>query len=150
MLRVLLELDGEVVTKAIPDLGYLHRGIEKMASTGSTTSSCPGRTAWITWPLSRATSRFVKAVEDLMGIEIPERAQYLRVIFSELQRIASHLLWLAHTCMDLGAMTVFLYAMRERELILDMLEMQPALALHSTPSAWAASRRTSRPASSKS
>jgi len=72
---------------------------------------------------------FVKAVEDLMGIEIPERAQYLRVIFSELQRLASHLLWLATHVMDLGAITVFLYAMRERELILDIFEMQTGARL---------------------
>ncbi len=129
VLRVLLELDGEVVLKCVPDLGYLHRGIEKIGEYRQYNQFVPwtDRTDYIA--AFTGNYALVKAVEDLMGIEIPERAQYLRVIFSELQRIASHLLWLGTHCMDLGAVTVFLYALRERELILDMLEMQTGARL---------------------
>ncbi len=129
VLRVLLELDGEVVTKCIPDLGYLHRGIEKLGEYRMYNQFVPwtDRTDYVA--AFTGNLAFVKAVEDLMGIEVPERAQYLRVIFSELQRIASHLLWLGTHCMDLGAVTVFLYALRERELILDLLEMQTGARL---------------------
>ncbi len=129
VLRVLLELDGEVVTKCIPDLGYLHRGIEKIGEYRQYNQFVPwtDRTDYIA--AFTGNYALVKAVEDLMGIAIPERAQYLRVIFSELQRLASHLLWLGTHCMDLGAVTVFLYALRERELILDMLEMQTGARL---------------------
>lgn len=129
VLRVLLELDGEVVTKCIPDLGYLHRGVEKLGEYRMYNQFVPwtDRTDYVA--AFTGNLAFVKAVEDLMGIEVPERAQYLRVIFSELQRIASHLLWLGTHCMDLGAVTVFLYALRERELILDLLEMQTGARL---------------------
>ena len=129
VLRVLLELDGEVVQRCIPDLGYLHRGIEKLGEYRQYNQFVPwtDRTDYVA--AFTGNYAFVKAVEDLMGIEIPERAQYLRVIFSELQRIASHLLWLGTHVMDLGAITVFLYALRERELILDLLEMQTGARL---------------------
>src|SRR5215210_8112457 len=129
VLRILVELDGEVVNKAIPDLGYLHRGIEKLGEYRMYNQFVPwtDRTDYVA--AFTGNLAFVKAVEDLMGIEIPERAQYLRVVFSELQRIASHLLWLATHVMDLGAITVFLFAMRERELILDLLEMQTGARL---------------------
>src|SRR5687768_3795899 len=129
VLRVLLELEGEVVTKAIPDLGYLHRGIEKLGEYRMYNQFVPwtDRTDYVA--AFTGNLAFVKAVEDLMGVEIPERAQYLRVIFSELQRLASHLLWLATHVMDLGAITVFLFAMRERELILDLFEMQTGARL---------------------
>ena len=129
VLRVLLELDGEVVVKCVPDLGYLHRGIEKIGEYRQYNQFVPwtDRTDYIA--AFTGNYALVKAVEDLMGIEIPERAEYLRVIFSELQRVASHLLWLSTHCMDLGAVTVFLFALRERELILDLLEMQTGARL---------------------
>src|SRR5438128_5833437 len=112
VLRVLLELDGEVVVKCVPDLGYLHRGIEKLGEYRQYNQFVPwtDRTDYIA--AFTGNYALVKAVEDLMGIEIPERAQYLRVMFSELQRVASHLLWLGTHAMDLGAVTVFLYALR--------------------------------------
>jgi NADH-quinone oxidoreductase subunit D len=127
--RVLLELDGEVVRKAIPDLGYLHRGIEKLGEYRMYNQFVPwtDRTDYIAAFTSNLA--FVQTVEELMGVEVPERALYLRVIFSELQRIASHLLWLGTHVMDLGAITVFLFSMRERELILDLLEMQTGARL---------------------
>jgi len=129
VLRILVELDGEVVNKAIPDLGYLHRGIEKIGEYRMYNQFVPwtDRTDYVA--AFTGNYAFVKTVEDLMGIEIPERAEYLRVIFSELQRIASHLLWLGTHVMDLGAITVFLFAMRERELILDLFEMQTGARL---------------------
>jgi NADH-quinone oxidoreductase subunit D len=127
--RVLLELDGEVVRKAIPDLGYLHRGIEKLGEYRMYNQFVPwtDRTDYIA--AFTGNLAFVQTVEELMGVEVPERALYLRVIFSELQRIASHLLWLGTHVMDLGAITVFLFSMRERELILDLLEMQTGARL---------------------
>jgi NADH-quinone oxidoreductase subunit D len=129
VLRVLLELDGEVIVKCVPDLGYLHRGIEKIGEYRMYNQFVPwtDRTDYVA--AYTGNYAFVKTVEELMGVEIPERTQYLRVIFSELQRIASHLLGLATHLMDLGAVTFFLYAMRERELILDLFEMQTGARL---------------------
>jgi NADH-quinone oxidoreductase subunit D len=129
VLRVLLQLDGEVVRKCVPDLGYLHRGIEKIGEYRQYNQFVPwtDRTDYVA--AFTGNYAFVHAVEKLMGVEIPERAQYLRVIFSELQRIASHLVWLGTHVMDLGAITVFLYAMRERELILDLFELQTGARL---------------------
>jgi NADH dehydrogenase I D subunit len=127
--RVLLELDGEVVRKATPDLGYLHRGVEKLGEYRMYNQFVPwtDRTDYIA--AFTGNLSWVQAVEGLMGVEIPERAQYLRVIFSELQRLASHLLWLGTHLLDLGAVTVFLFTMRERELILDLFEMQTGARL---------------------
>ena len=89
MLRVLLELDGEVVRKAIPDLGYLHRGIEKIGEYRQYNQFVPWTDRMDYIAAFTSNLAFVQTVEDLMGMEIPERAKYLRVIFSELQRIAS-------------------------------------------------------------
>jgi NADH-quinone oxidoreductase subunit D len=129
VLRVLLELDGEVVRKAIPDLGYLHRGIEKIGEYRQYNQFVPWTDRMDYVAAFTSNLAFVQAVEGLMGIEIPERAKYLRVVFSELQRIASHCLWLGTHVMDLGAVTVFLFAMREREKVLDLLEMQTGARL---------------------
>ncbi|HLY91545.1 MAG TPA: NADH dehydrogenase (quinone) subunit D [Acetobacteraceae bacterium] len=127
--RVLLELDGEVVRKAIPDIGYLHRGIEKIGEYRQYNQFVPWTDRMDYIAAFTSNLAWVQAVEGLMGIEIPPRAQFLRVLFSELQRIASHCLWLGTHVMDLGAITVFLFAMRERELILDLLEMQTGARL---------------------
>ena len=127
--RVLLELDGEVVRKAVPDIGYLHRGIEKIGEYRQYNQFVPWTDRMDYIAAFTSNLAFVQAVEDLMGLAIPDRAKYLRVIFSELQRLASHLLWLGTHVMDLGAVTVFLFAMRERELILDLLEMQTGARL---------------------
>lgn len=129
VLRVLLELDGEVVRKAIPDLGYLHRGIEKIGEYRQYNQFVPWTDRMDYVAAFTSNLAFVQAVEELMGIEIPERAKYLRVVFSELQRLASHCLWLGTSCMDLGAVTMFLYPMRERESILDLLELQTGARL---------------------
>src|ERR1051326_1269445 len=129
VLRVLLELDGEIVKKAIPDIGYLHRGIEKIGEYRQYNQFVPWTDRMDYIAAFTSNLAFVQAVEGLMGVEIPPRAKVLRVIFSELQRIASHCLWLGTSVMDLGAVTVFLLAMRERELVLDLLEMQTGARL---------------------
>ncbi len=122
VLRLKLTLNGEEITEMRPVIGYLHRGVEKLSEY---------RTFPMIEPLTdrldyvAAISEnlgYCGAVEKLMGVEVPPRAQYIRVILAELQRIASHLLWLGTHALDLGAMTVFFYTFRERELILDLFE----------------------------
>ncbi len=123
VLRVLLELDGELIVRADPDIGFLHRGIEKL---------CEYRTYHKCMPLMNRLDYlagevnnfgFCLAVEKLLGVEVPKRAQYIRVMLAELTRIASHLFWLGTHGHDLGAMTPLFYAFREREKIMDLCEM---------------------------
>jgi len=123
VLRVLLELDGETVVKAVPDLGYLHTGIEKSCEdkTYSQAITLTDRMDYLN-PLGNNLV-YCLAVEKLLGLEIPKRAQYVRVMLTELQRISSHLVWLGTHAIDLGAMSVFLYCFREREEILKIFEM---------------------------
>lgn len=127
--RILLELDGETVKKAVPDIGYLHRGVEKIGEYRQYNQFVPWTDRMDYVAAFTSNLSFVQTVEEMMGLEIPPRAKYLRVIFSELQRIASHCLWLGTHVMDIGAVTVFLFAMRERELVLDLLEMQTGARL---------------------
>lgn len=121
--RLMLTMDGERVTKIVPKIGYLHRSIEKMCENRTYAQCLPltDRFEYITAMASNYV--FALAVEKLKQIEVPERAEYLRVIMLELNRITSHLLWYGVTAMDLGALTPFLYGLRERELILDLFEM---------------------------
>jgi len=123
VLRVLLELDGETVVKAVPDLGYLHTGIEKSCEdkTYSQAITLTDRMDYLN-PLGNNLV-YCMAVEKLLGLEVPKRAQYIRVLMVELQRISSHLVWLGTHAIDLGAMSVFLYCFREREEILKIFEM---------------------------
>jgi len=122
VLRVILELDGETVLKAKPVIGYLHTGIEKSCED-KTYSQCITLTDRIDYlaPLSNNLA-FCLAAEKLIGIDVPKRAQYIRVLLTELTRFASHLVWLGTHAIDLGAMSVFLYCFREREEILKILE----------------------------
>src|ERR1700680_2599814 len=122
VLRIVLELDGETVIKAVPDCGYLHTGIEKSCEdkTYSQAITLTDRIDYLN-PLGNNLV-YCLAVEKLLGIEIPKRAQYIRVLLVELQRISSHLVWLGTHAIDLGAMTVFLYCFREREEILKIFE----------------------------
>ena len=122
VLRILLELDGENVVKAIPDMGYLHTGIEKSCEdkTYSQAITLTDRIDYLN-PLGNNLA-YCLAVEKLLGIEVPKRAQYIRVLMVELQRISSHLVWLGTHAIDLGAMSVFLYCFREREEILKIFE----------------------------
>ena len=124
VLRILLELDGETVVRATPELGFLHTGIEKTAETLTYTQAISlfDRTDYLA-PLSNNLG-YVLAVEKLLGIdEVPPRAEYLRVMLVELQRIASHLVWLGTQALDLGAVSVFLYCFREREQITELFEL---------------------------
>ena len=123
VLRVALEMDGETVIRAEPDIGYLHTAIEKTceAKTYSQAITLTDRMDYLC-PLSNNLG-YCLAVEKLLGLEIPKRAQYVRVLLTELTRIASHLVWLGTHAIDLGAMSVFLYCFREREDILKIFEM---------------------------
>lgn len=122
VLRVRLVLDGERVVSAEPVIGYLHTGFEKTAET-LTYQQCNTITDRLDYlaPMTNNLA-YVLAVEKMMNLEIPKRAQYIRVLFSELTRMASHLVWLGTHVMDLGAMSLFFYCMREREVILDLIE----------------------------
>lgn len=121
-LRLVLELDGEMVVKAYPDIGYLHRGIEKMAENMTYNEFLP-TTDRLDYIASTANNyAYALAVEKLLGIEAPRRAQVIRTILLELNRIISHLFFLATHALDIGAMSVFLYAFREREFAMDLME----------------------------
>jgi NADH-quinone oxidoreductase subunit D len=123
VLRLLLELDGETVINAIPDIGYLHTGIEKNmeAKTYLKAEVMTDRLDYMNTTGNNLA--YCMAVEKLVDLDVPERAQAIRVILTELQRIASHLVWLGAFGLDLAAMSVFLYCFREREMILDILEL---------------------------
>jgi len=124
VLRVVLKLDGETVIDLDCDIGYLHRGMEKIAENRMFTMIAP---YWDRLDYIAAVSNglvWVETVEQMMGLEVPKRAHYLRTILTELNRIASHLLWLATHALDIGAVTVLLWALREREEILKIFERQ--------------------------
>src|SRR5208337_875705 len=123
VLRMVLELEGETVIRAIYDIGYLHTGFEK-SFEDKTYSQCIPLTDRMDYlaPLSNNLG-FCLAAEKLLGLEIPPRAQWIRVLLTELTRIQSHLVWLGTHAIDLGAMSVFLYCFREREDILHIFEM---------------------------
>ena len=122
VLRVVLKLDGERVVDADCVIGYIHRGVEKLCENRDWTQIIllTDRIDYV----AAATNNlgYVEAVEKLMQVEVPRRARYLRTVLAELQRIASHCLWLGTHAMDIGAMTVLLYAFREREFVLDLFE----------------------------
>src|SRR4051812_43849339 len=124
VLRIVLELDGEIITKAVPDVGYLHRGDEKIAENMTYTQFIPytDRLDYLA-PLANNVA-YALAVEKLLGIEekLPPRCQYIRVICCELARISSHLLGLGAYAMDCGALTVFLHTFTEREKIYNLAE----------------------------
>jgi NADH-quinone oxidoreductase subunit C/D len=122
VLRVVLQLDGERVIKATPDLGYLHRGVEKLCEALTYQQIIP-HTDRLDYVCSMLNNyAFVRAVEKLLNITIPERAEYIRTIVAEMQRIIGHLFWLGTQALDIGAMTVFFWTFREREVLLDMFE----------------------------
>ena len=123
VLRLILEIDGENIVRIMPDIGYLHTGIEKTCEAKFYQQVVPltDRIDYLC-PLTNNLC-YVLAVERLLGLEIPPKAQWMRVLLSELTRINSHLVWLGTHAMDIGAMTVFLYCFREREDVLRMFEM---------------------------
>jgi NADH-quinone oxidoreductase subunit D len=130
VLRLLVTLQGEVVRDIKPIIGYVHTGIEKTAEDKSYWKVIPviERMDYLAYYFNAMA--FCGAVETLVEVEVPRRAQYLRVIHLELNRIASHLIWLGTSALDLGAVSIFLYCLRERELILDLFEMSSGQRMH--------------------
>ena len=122
VLRLVLEIDGEIIVRVYPEVGYLHTGIEKTCEAKFYQQVVPltDRINYLD-PLSNNLC-YALAVEKLLGLEIPEKAQWLRVLLVELSRLNSHLIWLGTHAMDIGALTVFLYTFREREDILRLFE----------------------------
>ncbi|MFZ0469672.1 MAG: NADH-quinone oxidoreductase subunit D [Thiogranum sp.] len=132
VLRLVLELDGEVVQRADPHVGLLHRATEKLAESKPYNQSIGymDRLDYVSMMCNEHS--YVLAIEKLLGIEVPERAQYIRVMFDEITRILNHLLWLGAHGLDIGAMTAFLYTFREREDLMDCYEAVSGARLHAT------------------
>lgn len=132
VLRLILELDGEIVKSADPHIGLLHRATEKLAETKPFNQSIGymDRLDYVSMMCNE--HGYVLAIEKLLGIEVPLRAQYIRVMFDEITRLLNHLLWLGAHGLDIGAMTVFLYAFREREELLDCYEAVSGARMHAT------------------
>jgi NADH-quinone oxidoreductase subunit D len=132
VLRLVLEMDGEVVVRADPHIGLLHRGTEKLAESKPYNQSIGymDRLDYVSMMCNEHA--YVRAIEKLIGIEAPIRAQYIRTMFDEITRILNHLMWLGAGALDLGAMTVFLYAFREREELMDCYEAVSGARMHAT------------------
>lgn len=130
VLRLVLELDGEVVQRADPHIGLLHRATEKLAENKPYIQSVPymDRLDYVSMMVNEHA--YVMAIEKLLQLEVPLRAQYIRVMFDEITRILNHLLWLGSHALDVGAMTVFLYAFREREDLMDCYEAVSGARMH--------------------
>jgi len=130
VLRMVLELDGEVIQRADPHIGLLHRATEKLAETRTYLQTLPylDRLDYVSMMCNEHA--YVLAIEKLLGIEVPLRAQYIRVMFDEITRILNHLLFLGTQALDLGAMTVFLYCFREREDLFDCYEAVSGARMH--------------------
>ncbi|HEY8010125.1 MAG TPA: NADH-quinone oxidoreductase subunit D [Rudaea sp.] len=132
VLRLVLELDGEVIQRADPHVGLLHRGTEKLAESKPFNQSIGymDRLDYVSMMCNEHA--YVGAIERLLGIEAPERAQYIRTMFDEITRILNHLMWIGSNALDLGAMAVFLYAFREREELMDCYEAVSGARMHAT------------------
>ena len=130
VLRLVLELDGEVVKRADPHIGLLHRATEKLAENKTYLQSVPymDRLDYVSMMVNE--NAYVMAIEKLLQVEVPIRAQYIRVMFDEITRILNHLLWIGAHALDVGAMTMFLYAFREREDLMDCYEAVSGARLH--------------------
>ena len=130
VLRLVLELDGEVVQRADPHIGLLHRGTEKLAESKTYIQSLPymDRLDYVSMMCNEHA--YCLAIEKLTGVDVPLRAQYIRVMFAEITRILNHLLWIGAHSIDIGAMTMFLYAFREREDLMDLYEAVSGARLH--------------------
>ena len=132
VLRLVLEMDGEVIDRADPHIGLLHRGTEKLAESKPFNQSIGymDRLDYVSMMCNE--HGYVRAIEKLLGIEAPTRAQYIRTLFDEITRILNHLLWLGAHALDVGAMSVFLYCFREREDLMDCYEAVSGARLHAT------------------
>ena len=132
VLRLILELDGEVVERADPHIGLLHRGTEKLAESKPYSQSIGymDRLDYVSMMCNEHA--YVMAIEKMLGLKVPERAEYIRVMFDEITRIMNHLMWLGTHALDVGAMSVFLYAFRERETLIDCYEAVSGSRMHAT------------------
>jgi NADH-quinone oxidoreductase subunit D len=130
VLRLVLELDGEVIQRADPHIGLLHRATEKLAEYKTYLQSLPYMDRLDYVSMMSNEHAYCLAIEKLLGIEVPIRAQYIRVMFDEITRILNHLLWLGAHSLDVGAMTTFLYCFREREDLMDVYEAVSGARLH--------------------
>ncbi len=132
VLRLVLEMDGEVIERADPHIGLLHRGTEKLAESKPYNQSIGymDRLDYVSMMCNE--HGYVLAIEKLLGVEVPERAQYIRVMFDEITRILNHLMWIGAHALDVGAMSMFLYAFREREDLMDCYEAVSGARLHAT------------------
>ena len=126
----MLELDGEVIQRADPHIGLLHRATEKLAETRTFIQSVPYMDRLDYVSMMANEHAYVMAIEKLVGVDVPIRAQYIRVMFDEITRILNHLMWIGSHALDVGAMTVFLYAFREREDLMDMYEAVSGARMH--------------------
>lgn len=132
VLRLVLELDGETIVRADPHIGLLHRGTEKLAEYKPYNQSIGYMDRLDYVSMMANEHAYVMAIEKMLGLEVPERAQYIRVMFDEITRILNHLMWLGAHALDIGAMTVFLYAFREREDLMDCYEAVSGARMHAT------------------
>ena len=132
VLRLILEMDGEVIERADPHVGLLHRGTEKLAETKPFNHSIGYMDRLDYVSMMCQEHAYVRAIEALIGVEAPERAQYIRVMFDEITRILNHLMWIGTHALDVGAMTMFLYAFREREDLMDCYEAVSGARMHAT------------------
>lgn len=130
VLRLVLELDGEVIQRADPHIGLLHRATEKLAENRTYLQSVPYMDRLDYVSMMANEHAYVMAIEKMLGLDVPLRAQYIRVMFDEITRILNHLLWLGAHALDVGAMTVFLYAFREREDLFDVYEAVSGARMH--------------------
>src|SRR5699024_6746151 len=130
--RLILEMDGETVGKCDPHVGLLHRGTEKLAESKpfNQTIGYMDRLDYVSMMCNE--HGYVRAIENLLGIEVPQRAQYIRTMFDEITRILNHLMWIGSNALGLGAMAVFLYALREREILMDTYEAVSGSRMHAT------------------
>jgi NADH-quinone oxidoreductase subunit D len=130
VLRLVLELDGEVIVRADPHIGLLHRATEKLAEYKTYIQSLPYMDRLDYVSMMSNEHAYCLAIEKLLGVEVPIRAQYIRVMFDEITRVLNHLLWLGTHGLDVGAMTIFLYCFREREDLMDMYEAVSGARMH--------------------
>ncbi len=130
VLRLVLEMDGEVIMRADPHIGLLHRATEKLAETRTWIQALPYLDRLDYMSMMCNEHAYVLAVERLLGVEVPIRAQYIRVMFDEITRLLNHLLWIGAHGLDCGAMTMFIYAFREREDLFDMYEAVSGARMH--------------------
>ena len=132
VLRLILEMEGEVIQRADPHIGLLHRGTEKLAETKPYNQNIGYMDRLDYVSMLSNEHAYVMAIEKMLGVQVPERAQYIRVMFDEITRVLNHLMWLGTHGLDIGAMTIFLYCFREREDLMDCYEAVSGARMHAS------------------